>query len=185
VTNPSCFYFLAFLVIRLAIIAGQWLLCCPGNFAYMSVDRTSIWPARAAEGGCRCTAGIKVYPSVPSFMLSGAQLGNHCNGLMVGFCRRTRWSSSHSVCFCECGRARCSWRCHRHSIGFGIGDIFQMIFVSSFPKNAAIANPSRWPAVLARLKLIYLTVFGWLIGFFRTRFGEYISALAAPSKTHP
>lgn len=44
--------------------------------------------------------------------------------------------------------------------------VIQMIFGELYPKNLAIANPEPLARGLAKSTLIYLTVFGWLIGFF-------------------
>jgi len=41
-----------------------------------------------------------------------------------------------------------------------------MIFGELYPKNLAISNPEPLARGLARSTLIYLTVFGWLVGFF-------------------
>jgi CBS domain containing-hemolysin-like protein len=47
-----------------------------------------------------------------------------------------------------------------------VATIIQMIFGELYPKNLAIANADPLARGLARSTLIYLTVFGWLIGFF-------------------
>jgi CBS domain containing-hemolysin-like protein len=47
-----------------------------------------------------------------------------------------------------------------------IAAIVQMIFGELYPKNLSIASPEPLSRGLARSTLIYMTVFGWLIGFF-------------------
>src|SRR5690606_24123048 len=47
-----------------------------------------------------------------------------------------------------------------------VATLVQMIFGELYPKNLAIASAEPMARALARSTLIYLTVFGWLIGFF-------------------
>jgi CBS domain containing-hemolysin-like protein len=47
-----------------------------------------------------------------------------------------------------------------------LASVVQMIFGELFPKNLAIAAPTKLSLALSRSTLIYLASFGWLIGFF-------------------
>ena len=51
-------------------------------------------------------------------------------------------------------------------LALALATIIQMIFGELYPKNLAISNPEPLARGLARSTLIYLTVFGWLVGFF-------------------
>ena len=47
-----------------------------------------------------------------------------------------------------------------------VATLVQMLFGELYPKNLAIANAEPMARWLARSTLIYLAVFGWLIGLF-------------------
>lgn len=160
--EPLLFLLLGILVI-LAIIAANGYFVAQ-EFAYMSVDRTRL-AARAAEGDVAAQRAFKVTQRT-SFMLSGAQLGITVTGLMVGFVAEPLVGQSLGVLLGGVGVPA--------AVGVTIGTvlalvsatIIQMIFGELFPKNLAIANPEPLARGLASSTLIYLTVFGWLIGFF-------------------
>lgn len=160
--EPILLLLLGILVI-LAIIAANGYFVAQ-EFAYMSVDRTRL-AARAAEGDVAAQRAFKVTQRT-SFMLSGAQLGITVTGLMVGFVAEPLVGQSLGVLLGGAGVPV--------AVGVTIGTvsalvlatIIQMIFGELFPKNLAIANPEPLARGLANSTLIYLTVFGWLIGFF-------------------
>lgn len=151
------------IVVILAIIAANGYFVAQ-EFAYMSVDRTRLG-ARAAEGDAAATRALKVTKRT-SFMLSGAQLGITITGLLVGFVAEPLVGEAVGTLLGGAGIAA--------GVAITIGTvgtlvvatIVQMVFGELFPKNLAIANPEPLSRGLARSTLFYLTVFGWLIGFF-------------------
>ncbi len=151
------------ILIILAIIAANGYFVAQ-EFAYMAVDRTRL-AARAAEGDAAAKRALAVTRRT-SFMLSGAQLGITVTGLLVGFVAEPLIGQSLGALLGGAGIAT--------EVGITIGTvlalvlatIIQMIFGELFPKNLAIANADPLARGLARSTLIYLTVFGWLIGFF-------------------
>jgi CBS domain containing-hemolysin-like protein len=162
VIEPLLFLLFGILVI-LAIIAANGYFVAQ-EFAYMSVDRTRL-AARAGEGDVAAQRAFKVTQRT-SFMLSGAQLGITVTGLLVGFVAEPLVGQSLGVLLGGVGVPT--------AVGVTVGTvlalvsatIIQMIFGELFPKNLAIANPEPLARGLASSTLIYLTVFGWLIGFF-------------------
>lgn len=160
--EPILTLLLGILVI-LAIIAANGYFVAQ-EFAYMSVDRTRL-AARAAEGDAAAKLALDVTRRT-SFMLSGAQLGITVTGLLVGYVAEPLVGKSLGVLLGGVGVPA--------EVGVAVGTmlalvaatIIQMIFGELFPKNLAIANPEPLARGLARSTLIYLTVFGWLIGFF-------------------
>ena len=150
-------------LIILAIIAANGYFVAQ-EFAYMAVDRTRL-AARAAEGDAAAKRALRVTRRT-SFMLSGAQLGITVTGLLVGFVAEPLVGQSLGVLLGGVGLAT--------EAGVAIGTLFallaatviQMIFGELYPKNLAIANSEPLARGLARSTLAYLTVFGWLIGFF-------------------
>lgn len=160
--EATLFLLIGILVI-LAIIAANGYFVAQ-EFAYMSVDRTRL-AARAAEGDVSAQRALVVTKRT-SFMLSGAQLGITVTGLMVGFVAQPMVGSSLGTLLGVAGVPT--------EVGIAVGTllalvaatIIQMIFGELYPKNLAIANPEPLARGLARSTLIYLTVFGWLIGFF-------------------
>lgn len=151
------------ILIILAIIAANGYFVAQ-EFAYMAVDRTRL-AARAAEGDASARRALAVTRRT-SFMLSGAQLGITVTGLMVGFVAEPLIGESLGALLGGVGIAE--------EIGITIGTvlalvvatIIQMIFGELYPKNLAIANSEPLARGLASSTLVYLTVFGWLIGFF-------------------
>lgn len=151
------------ILVILAIIAANGYFVAQ-EFAYMSVDRTRL-AARAAEGDLAAKRALAVTRRT-SFMLSGAQLGITVTGLLVGFVAQPMVGNSLGTLLGVAGVPT--------AVGVGVGTtlaliaatIIQMIFGELYPKNLAIANPEPLARGLARSTLIYLTVFGWLIGFF-------------------
>lgn len=151
------------ILVILAIIAANGYFVAQ-EFAYMSVDRTRL-AARAAEGDVAAKRALAVTRRT-SFMLSGAQLGITVTGLLVGFVAQPMVGNSLGTLLGVAGVPT--------AVGVGVGTtlalvaatIIQMIFGELYPKNLAIANPEPLARGLARSTLIYLTVFGWLIGFF-------------------
>lgn len=149
-------------IVMLAIIAANGYFVAQ-EFAYMSVDRTRL-AVRAAEGDLTAQRALRVTRRT-SFMLSGAQLGITVTGLLVGFVAEPLVGRSLGVLLGGVVPTE---------VGVGVGTtlalvaatIIQMIFGELYPKNLAIANPEPLARGLARSTLIYLTVFGWLIGLF-------------------
>ena len=160
--EPILFLLLGILVI-LAIIAANGYFVAQ-EFAYMSVDRTRL-AARAAEGDTAAKMALAVTRRT-SFMLSGAQLGITVTGLLVGYVAEPLVGSSLGILLGGVGIPT------EAGVAFGtvaalvFATIVQMIFGELYPKNLAIANPEPLARGLARSTMIYLTVFGWLIGIF-------------------
>lgn len=150
-------------LVILAIIAANGYFVAQ-EFAYMAADRTRL-AVLAAEGDARAKRALDVTRRT-SFMLSGAQLGITVTGLMVGFVAEPLVGRSLGVLLGGVGVPT--------EIGVTVGTllallaatIIQMIFGELYPKNLAIANADPMARALARSTLIYLSVFGWLIGFF-------------------
>lgn len=155
--------FLIGVLIILTIIAANGYFVAQ-EFAYMAVDRTRL-AARAAEGDATAKRALAVTRRT-SFMLSGAQLGITITGLLVGFVAEPLIGESLGVMLGGVGIPT--------EVGVTVGTvlalvaatILQMIFGELFPKNLAIANAEPLARSLASSTLVYLTVFGWLIGFF-------------------
>lgn len=171
--EPLLLLLLGILVI-LAIIAANGYFVAQ-EFAYMSVDRARL-AARAAEGDVAAQRAFKVTQRT-SFMLSGAQLGITVTGLLVGFVAEPLVGQSLGVLLGGVGVPA--------GVGVTVGTVLalvsatliQMIFGELFPKNLAIANPEPLSRGLASSTLIYLTVFGWLIGFFDKSANLFLRAL--------
>lgn len=159
---PVLILLLGILVI-LAIIAANGYFVAQ-EFAYMSVDRTRL-AARAAEGDASAKNALAVTQRT-SFMLSGAQLGITVTGLLVGYVAEPLVGASLGTLLGGVGVPT--------EVGITIGTVLalvfativQMIFGEIYPKNLAIANPEPLARGLAQSTIIYLKVFGWLIGFF-------------------
>lgn len=159
----AIFILLIGIIVILAIIAANGYFVAQ-EFAYMAVDRTRL-AARAAEGDAAATRALTVTKHT-SFMLSGAQLGITVTGLLVGYVAEPLVGRSLGVLLGGVGVPT--------EVGIATGTILalvaatviQMIFGELYPKNLAIANADPMARRLARSTLIYLTVFGWLIGFF-------------------
>ena len=148
----------------LAIIGREWLFRCAGNLPYMAVDRTRL-AARAAEGDASAKNALAVTKRTSFFMLSGAQLAITVTGLLVGYVAEPLVGQSLGLLLAGLAFGR-SGRGRRHRAGLAFATIIQMIFGELYPKNLAISNPEPLARGLARSTLIYLTVFGWLVGFF-------------------
>lgn len=150
-------------LVILAIIAANGYFVAQ-EFAYMAVDRTRL-AVLAADGDVSAKRALEVTKRT-SFMLSGAQLGITVTGLMVGFVAEPLVGRSLGVLLGGVGIPS--------EVGVTVGTllalvaatIIQMIFGELYPKNLAIANAEPLARGLARSTLTYLTVFGWLIGFF-------------------
>jgi len=151
------------ILIILALIAANGYFVAQ-EFAYMAVDRTRL-AARAADGDAASRRALQVTRRT-SFMLSGAQLGITITGLMIGFVTEPFVGRSLGELLGGVGISR--------EVGVSVGTVgalvvatlVQMIFGELYPKNLAIASAEPMARALARSTLIYLTVFGWLIGFF-------------------
>lgn len=171
--EPILLLLLGILVI-LAIIAANGYFVAQ-EFAYMSVDRTRL-AARAAEGDSAAKNALAVTKRT-SFMLSGAQLGITITGLLVGYVAEPLVGTSLGVLLGGVGVPT--------EVGIAVGTvsalvfatIVQMIFGELYPKNLAIANPEPLARGLAQSTVIYLTVFGWLIGFFDVAANLLLKAL--------
>ncbi|WP_462378776.1 hemolysin family protein [Pseudomonas sp. Marseille-QA0892] len=161
-------------LVILAIIAANGYFVAQ-EFAYMAVDRARL-AAAAADGDAAAERALAVTKRT-SFMLSGAQLGITVTGLLVGFVAEPLVGKSLGALLGGMGIPP--------EIGITVGTvlalatatIIQMIFGELYPKNLAIANPDPLARRLARSTLIYLTVFGWLIGFFDKAANLFLRAL--------
>ena len=151
------------ILIILAIIAANGYFVAQ-EFAYMAVDRTRL-AARAAEGDVAAKRALRVTKRT-SFMLSGAQLGITITGLLVGFVAEPLVGTSLGVLLGGAGIATETGVAIGTVLALVTATIIQMIFGELYPKNLAIANAEPLARGLARSTLVYLTVFGWLIGLF-------------------
>lgn len=160
--EPTLTLLFGILVILVIIALNGYFVA--QEFAYMAVDRTRL-AVRAANGDISAKRALEVTHRT-SFMLSGAQLGITITGLLVGFVAEPLVGQSLGVLLGGVGIPS--------EIGVAVGTllalivatIIQMIFGELYPKNLAIANPDPLARGLAQSTLIYLAVFGWLIGFF-------------------
>jgi len=162
VIEPILTLLLGILVI-LAIIAANGYFVAQ-EFAYMSVDRTRL-AARAAEGDASAKLALAVTRRT-SFMLSGAQLGITVTGLLIGYVAEPLVGKSLGELLGGVGVPTEVGVAVGTVLALVVATIVQMIFGELFPKNLAIANPEPLSRGLAQSTLVYLTVFGWLIGFF-------------------
>lgn len=155
--------FLVGTLVMLAIIAANGYFVAQ-EFAYMSVDRTRL-AAQAAQGDETAKRALAVTRRT-SFMLSGAQLGITVTGLLVGFVAEPLVGESLGVLLGGIGVPTGVGVATGTILALVAATVIQMIFGEIYPKNLAIADPEPLARKLARSTLIYLTVFGWLIGFF-------------------
>jgi CBS domain containing-hemolysin-like protein len=155
--------FLIGTLVILAIIAANGYFVAQ-EFAYMSVDRPRL-AARAAQGDAAAKRALAVTRRT-SFMLSGAQLGITVTGLLVGFVAEPLVGKSLGVLLGGAGVPTEIGVATGTILALVAATIIQMIFGELYPKNLAIADPEPLARKLARSTLIYLTVFGWLIGLF-------------------
>lgn len=160
--EPTLTLLLGTLVI-LAIIAANGYFVAQ-EFAYMAVDRTRL-AVLAADGNTSAKRALEVTKRT-SFMLSGAQLGITVTGLMVGFVAEPLVGQSLGILLGGVGIPSEVGVTVGTLLALVVATIVQMIFGELYPKNLAIANADPLARGLARSTLIYLTVFGWLIGFF-------------------
>ncbi|WP_372424799.1 hemolysin family protein [Salinarimonas chemoclinalis] len=160
--EPIIVLLLGILVI-LAIIAANGYFVAQ-EFAYMAVDRTRL-ATRAATGDVSAERALAVTRRT-SFMLSGAQLGITVTGLLVGYVAEPLVGRSLGVLLGGVGVPTEVGIAAGTVLALVAATIIQMIFGELYPKNLAIANPEPLARGLARSTLVYLTVFGWLIGFF-------------------
>ncbi|TKA91671.1 MULTISPECIES: hemolysin family protein [Halopseudomonas] len=161
-------------LIILAIIAANGYFVAQ-EFAYMAVDRTRL-AARAAEGDAAAKRALAVTRRT-SFMLSGAQLGITVTGLLVGFVAEPLVGESLGQLLGGVGIPTEVGVTVATVSALALATIIQMVFGELFPKNLAIANADPLARSLARSTLIYLTVFGWLIGFFDKSANLFLRAL--------
>jgi CBS domain containing-hemolysin-like protein len=155
--------FLVGTLVMLAIIAANGYFVAQ-EFAYMSVDRTRL-AAQAAQGDATAKRALAVTRRT-SFMLSGAQLGITVTGLLVGFVAEPLVGESLGVLLGGIGVPTGVGVATGTILALVAATVIQMIFGEIYPKNLAIADPEPLARKLARSTLLYLTVFGWLIGFF-------------------
>lgn len=155
--------FLVGTLVILAIIAANGYFVAQ-EFAYMSVDRSRL-AVQAAQGDASAKRALAVSRRT-SFMLSGAQLGITVTGLMVGFVAEPMVGQSLGVLLGGVGIPTEIGIATGTMLALVAATLIQMIFGELYPKNLAIANPEPLARKLARSTLIYLTVFGWLIGLF-------------------
>ena len=134
------------------------------EFAYMSVDRTRL-AARAAEGDMSAKRALVVTKRT-SFMLSGAQLGITVTGLLVGFLAEPMVGQPLGILLAAAGVPPEVGVATGTVLALVAATVIAMIFRELYPKNLAIADPEPLARSLSRSTLIYLKVFGWLIGFF-------------------
>jgi len=173
VNEPVLALLLGTLII-LAIIAANGYFVAQ-EFAYMAVDRTRL-AARAAEGDAAAKRALAVTRRT-SFMLSGAQLGITVTGLLVGFVAEPLVGESLGQLLGGVGIPTEVGVTVATVSALALATIIQMVFGELFPKNLAIANADPLARSLARSTLIYLTVFGWLIGFFDKSANLFLRAL--------
>ena len=150
-------------LVILAIIAANGYFVAQ-EFAYMAVDRTRL-AVLAADGDASAKRALEVTKRT-SFMLSGAQLGITVTGLLVGVVAEPLVGQSLGVLLGGVGIPSEVGVTVGTLLALVVATIIQMIFGELYPKNLAIANADPLARGLARSTLIYLTVFGWLIGFF-------------------
>ncbi|WP_306751656.1 hemolysin family protein [Paracoccus actinidiae] len=150
-------------LVILAIIAVNGYFVAQ-EFAYMSVDRARL-AAQAGQGDAAAKRALAVTRRT-SFMLSGAQLGITVTGLLVGFVAEPLVGQSLGVLLGGMGIPTEVGVATGTMLALFAATIIQMIFGELYPKNLAIADPEPLARKLARSTLIYLTVFGWLIGLF-------------------
>lgn len=150
-------------LVILAIIAANGYFVAQ-EFAYMAVDRTRL-AVLAADGNASAKRALEVTKRT-SFMLSGAQLGITVTGLLVGFVAEPLVGQSLGVLLGGVGIPSEVGVTVGTLLALVVATVIQMIFGELYPKNLAIANADPLARGLARSTLIYLTVFGWLIGFF-------------------
>ena len=150
-------------LVILAIIAVNGYFVAQ-EFAYMSVDRARL-AAQAGQGDAAAKRALAVTRRT-SFMLSGAQLGITVTGLLVGFVAEPLVGQSLGVLLGGMGIPTEVGVATGTMLALFAATIIQMIFGELYPKNLAIADPEPLARTLARSTLIYLTVFGWLIGLF-------------------
>jgi len=162
VIEPTLTLLFGTLVI-LAIIAANGYFVAQ-EFAYMAVDRTRL-AVLAADGNASAKRALEVTKRT-SFMLSGAQLGITVTGLLVGFVAEPLVGQSLGVLLGGVGIPSEVGVTVGTLLALVVATVIQMIFGELYPKNLAIANADPLARGLARSTLIYLTVFGWLIGFF-------------------
>ncbi|MRX52123.1 DUF21 domain-containing protein [Paracoccus sp. S-4012] len=155
--------FLTGTLVILAIIAANAYFVAQ-EFAFMSVDRARL-AAQAAQGDAEAGRALAVTRRT-SFMLSGAQLGITVTGLLVGFVAEPMVGRSLGVLLGGVGIPREVGVATGTILALVAATIIQMIFGELYPKNLAIAAPEPLARKLAGSTLVYLTVFGWLIGFF-------------------
>ncbi|MFW6412826.1 MAG: hemolysin family protein [Oceanicaulis sp.] len=160
--EPVLFLLLGVLVI-LAIIAVNGYFVAQ-EFAYMAVDRTRL-AVRAEEGDAAAKRALAVTRRT-SFMLSGAQLGITVTGLLIGYVAEPLVGDSLGLILGGAGVPAEAGIAVGTVLALGVAAIVQMIFGELYPKNLAIANPEPLARALAASTLFYMTVFGWLIGFF-------------------
>lgn len=150
-------------LVILAIIAANGYFVAQ-EFAFMAVDRTRL-AVLAADGNASAKRALEVTKRT-SFMLSGAQLGITVTGLLVGFVAEPLVGQSLGVLLGAVGIPSEVGVTVGTLLALVVATVIQMIFGELYPKNLAIANADPLARSLARSTLIYLTVFGWLIGFF-------------------
>ena len=150
-------------LVILAIIAANGYFVAQ-EFAYMAVDRTRL-AVLAADGDASAKRALEVTKRT-SFMLSGAQLGITVTGMLVGVVAEPLVGQSLGVLLGGVGIPSEVGVTVGTLLALVVATIIQMIFGELYPKNLAIANADPLARGLARSTLIYLTVFGWFIGFF-------------------
>jgi CBS domain containing-hemolysin-like protein len=149
-------------VIAVIIAANGYFVA--QEFAFMAVDRPTL-RAMAEKGDRGAKRALRVTGRT-SFMLSGAQLGITVTGLLVGYVAEPLVGNSLGSVLGQLG-IPLGVAIAIATVGtLVVASVVQMIFGELFPKNLAIAAPAKLSRALSRSTLIYLAVFGWLIGFF-------------------
>ncbi|TKV58637.1 HlyC/CorC family transporter [Nakamurella flava] len=151
------------LLVVLAITAATAYFVAQ-EFAYMSVDRSSLKAAATAgDAGARRALDIT---RRTSFMLSGAQLGITVTGLLVGYVAEPLIGSAVGEALGGVSVPQ--------AVGVTIGTVAALVFATFVqmllgelvPKNLSIARPTPVAVALSTSTRIYLAVFGWLITIF-------------------
>lgn len=149
-------------VIAIIIAANGYFVA--QEFAFMAVDRPTL-KAMAEKGDRGAKRALRVTGRT-SFMLSGAQLGITVTGLLVGYVAEPLVGNSLGSVLGQLG-IPLGVAIAVATVGtLIVASVVQMIFGELFPKNLAIAAPAKLSKALSRSTLLYLALFGWLIGFF-------------------
>jgi CBS domain containing-hemolysin-like protein len=134
------------------------------EFAYVAVDRADLG-ARAAAGDRAARRALAITRRT-SFLLSGAQVGITVTGLLVGYAAEPLVGEGLGRLLGGIGVPPAAGVAAGTALALLFATVVQMVLGELFPKNLAIARPTRAARWLAPSTSGYLTVFGWLIRLF-------------------